>query len=173
MSASPAVADSIHTVIGRIAGTISSTGFPTGERATLRRMTPDQPLPLAFYRFALRYLPPGWDRSLKEQRDWATLVAAIAVMSPSAHRPDQGLGATLGKSGFSEARLERLLQSTGDTRRSLLLRAARFMAAKNMACNWVDGAWFLLTPDANMEARERVIRKIARDFYNTHHESER
>jgi len=165
--------ETMYSIIGRIAGLLASPGFPTADRAVLRRISPDQPLPLTFYRFAVRHLPEGWDLSTARLRDWATIVAGMAIMSPNAHRPDVGLGRALSEAGFSEARLERLLQSADNTRRTLLLRAARFLAAKNQPCNWVDGAWFLLTPDHDTERREEIHRRIARDFYAASIESER
>ena len=85
-------------------------------------------------------------------------------MAPHAHRPDQPFGQVLGEAGYSEARLERLLASSGNTRRLLLLRAARFLAARTLPCNWCDGARLLLTRDP--EKREAVHRGIAKDFYS-------
>ncbi len=172
MSTAPA-ADTMSSTIGRIAGVLASSGFPTADRAALRRISPDQPLPLTFYRFGVRYLPQGWDLSTARLRDWATIVAGIAIMSPNAHRPNLGLGRALAEAGLSEARLERLLQSEGSIRRTLLLRAARFLAAKNQPCDWTDGAWFLLTPEHDIERRERIHRRIARDFYAASAQSER
>lgn len=172
MRTSP-VSDTMYSTIGHIAGVLASPGFPTGDRAALRRMSPEQPLPLTFYRFAIRHIPKEWDRGPKNERDWATVIAGMAIMSPNAHRPDVGFGRALGETGFSEARLERLLQSTGNTRRTLLLRAARFLAAKGKAGNWVDGAWFLLIPDHDLKRREEINRKIARDFYAITEQSER
>lgn len=150
--------------IAQIAGVISGDRFPTGQRAALRRMIPNQPPPLAFYRFALRYLPEQWESGPESSKDWVTLVAGIALMSPNAHRPDKRLGVVLAEAHFSEARLERLLSAEGDTRRILLLRAARFLAAKSSPCNWVDAAHFLLTRDT--DKRENLHRRIARDFYS-------
>lgn len=172
MSTAPTT-DTMSSTIGRIAGVLASSGFPTADRAALRRISPEQPLPLTFYRFGARYLPEGWDLSTTRLKNWATIVAAVAIMSPNAHRPDVRLGRALGEAGFSEARLERLLQSTGNTRRTLLLRAARFLTAKNQPCNWVDGAWFLLIPDHDVERREQLHRRIARDFYAASSDSER
>lgn len=153
--------DGLPQRIARIARIIGSSDFPTGDRAALRRMVPGQPVPMAFYRFALRHLPESWESRLT---DWMTVVAGMAIMHPSIHRPDVGLGAALAEAGYSEARLERLLASEGDTRRSLLLRAARFAGAKGFAFNWTDGAQLLLTTDG--EKRERLHRRIARDFYS-------
>jgi len=152
-------------IVGRIAQALGSAHFPTGERAALRRMVPAQAPPLAFYRFALRYLPEGWDASPGLQKDWITIVAGMALMSPGAHRPDRRLGTALAEAGYSEARLERLLAAEGDIRRTLLLRAARFLAAKGSPCNWVDAAQLLLTRDP--DRREHVHRRIASDFYQS------
>lgn len=165
MNALPAPDFRLPSVIGRIAQVISSDRFPTGDRAALRRMTPGQPLPLVFYRFALQHLPEGWDHSEERVLDWVTLVAGIALMSPNAHRGDRPLGKVLAETGYSEARLERLLAAEGNVRRILLLRAARFLAAKGSPCNWVDAAQLLLTRDP--QKREQVNRRVARDFYQS------
>lgn len=165
MSALPAPDQGLPKVIGQIAHVVCSTGFPTGERAALRRMMSGQPLPLVFYRFALQYLPEGWDCGQDREQDWVTLVAGIALMSPNAHRSDLPLGKALAEAGYSEARLERLLAAEGNIRRVLLLRAARFLAAKGFACNWVDAAQLLLTRDP--QKREQVHKRIARDFYQS------
>ena len=157
MSTSP---DSLARTMAHIAATLGSEHFPTGERAALRRMSPGQPPPLYFYRFALRHLPEGWERN---EPDWGTLTAGIALMAPHAHQPGRGLGTALGEAGYSEGRLERLLQSEGDTRRTLFLRAVRFLAAKAQPFDWSGGAQLLLT--INQEKREAVHRRIARDFY--------
>ena len=51
---------SLSQVIARVAAAIDSDWLSTGDRAALRRMSLDEPPPLVFYRFALRYLPDGW-----------------------------------------------------------------------------------------------------------------
>jgi len=163
-TATPASKTSLASTIGRIAGIIGSDHFATGERAALRRMVPDQPPPLSFYRFALSHLPEGWDRNQNTIRDWMTITAGIAIMSPNAHSLERGFGSALAKAGYSEIRFERLLSSTGNTRRVLVLRAARFLAAKNTPCNWVEGSKLLLTRE---EERETLHRRIAQDFYRS------
>jgi len=152
---------SLASHISRIAGVLASDGFSTADRAALRRMAPGQAPPLAFYRFAIRYLPEGWESNLS---DWTTLLASMAVMAPSIHRPDRGFGKALAEAGYSEARLERLLASEGDTRRSLLIRAARFLASKSASFNWNDCAQMLLVRDA--DKLERLQLRVARDFYS-------
>lgn len=153
----------LSQVIGHIAGILSHDGFPAGERAQLRRMNLDHAPPLAFYRFALRHLPPNWDQGDAVRRNWMTLVAGIALMSPKAHRLERRLGLALAEARFSESRLERLLAATGDTRRVLVLRAARFLAAKNDSCNWVEMAQLVLTQSA--DGIETINRRVAKDFY--------
>lgn len=149
--------------IAHIAGTIGSEHFPTGDRAVLRRMNPSgrSPLPLAFYRFASHHLE-DWHYA---PNDWVAIVAGIAIMSPGAYDPSRSLGKVLAETRYSEARLERLLASEGNTRRTLLLRAARFLATKNMAFNWTDAAQLLLTTEP--EKLERLHRRIAHDFYSS------
>lgn len=154
------VEPSLSSYVGRIARIIDSEGFSTGHRAALRRMNPTQAPPLQFYAFALRNLPENWEWY---EADWMTLVACVALISPNGHRPDRGLGKALAEAGYSEARLERLLDAEGTTRRTLLMRAARFLAAKSSAANWTDGAQLLLV--RNEEQRRRLHRRVAQDFY--------
>lgn len=161
MSVSQTSEQSLAGHIGRIAAVMGNDRFPTGERAVLRRMDPAQPPIPAFYRFALRHLPDGWEQ---HAADWVTLVAGIALMTPNAHRPERGLGRALAEAKYAESRLERLLAADGETRRTLLLRAARFLASKGATCNWANAAQLLLTRD--VEKREQVHRRIARDFYH-------
>jgi CRISPR system Cascade subunit CasB len=160
MSVSQTAELSLNKHIGHIAAVISNKRFPTGERAALRRMSPGQPPPLVFYHFAFNYLPENWEHNMT---DWMTLVAGIALMSPNAHQANRGVGIALAKAGFSEARLERLLMSEGNTRRLLLLRAARFLNAKISPCNWTEFARLLFVK--NEESRDILHRHIARDFY--------
>lgn len=149
--------------VGRIAAVLEHEGFPPAERAALRRMNPEILPPLAWYRFALPHLPEDWDLTEERQKKWMTLVAGIALMSPAAHRPDVSLGQALGESGYSEARLERLLEAEGDTQRVLLLRAARYLAAKSRPFNWTEAALLLFAREENKQ--ESIRRRIARDFY--------
>jgi CRISPR system Cascade subunit CasB len=150
----------LGTIIAHIAGVVGSDGFPTGERAVLRRMDPAHPPPLTFYRFALHHLPDDWEW---EAAGWRTLVTGMAIMAPHIHQPDRGLGRALGEAGYSETRLERLLGADGETRHTLFLRAVRFLAAKGTPFNWLDGARLLLTREA--DKREQLHGRLATDFY--------
>ena len=153
--------ETLWASIARLAGILSGEHFPTGDRAALKRMAPDQPPPLAFYRFAFRELPEGWE---SRRSVWQTLTAGLALSSNhgNPHNRHHPLGRALAEQGYSEARLERLLAAEGDTLNTLLLRAARYLAAKGEAVDWTDAARLLLTAD---EGKERIRRKIAGDYY--------
>ena len=161
MKTEPAPEETLEQKTGKIAGIISSERFPTGERAALRRMVPGYPLPLSFYRFAFSHLPAGWERN---SEDWTTLVAGIALMSPHAFNPGVGFGRALAEAGYSELRLERLLSAENVVRRTLFLRAVRFLSVHAKPFNWGEGARFLLT--RSEDRQDTVNFRIARDFYS-------
>lgn len=163
MGAPPPPDGGLPTAIARVDVGLSNPGYPTGDRAALRRMIPGQPPPLSYYRFAIRILPDGWDRDAATRQNWMTIVAGIALMGPDAHRPDRCLGQVLAEAKYSERRLERLLAAAGDTARTLVLRTARFLAAKSAPCDWVDLARLLLTQQP--DGRDDLALRIARDFY--------
>ena len=150
----------LGAVLARVAAEVGRDTFPTGTRAALRRMRPEHPPPLAFYRFASDLLPGNWEAMLSE---WVTLVAGVALMSPGAHQRSAAMGAVLAQEGYAEARLERLLSAQGATLRTLALRCARFLASRGSPFDWMDMAWLLLARDP--KRRERINRKIAKDFY--------
>ncbi|BBL71646.1 type I-E CRISPR-associated protein Cse2/CasB [Methylogaea oryzae] len=156
-------AATLASSIGHIAATIDAEHFPSGERAALRRLSPDAPPSLAFYRFAFKHLPPDWEA---QRNAWMAIVSGIALMCPRPHRPDRAAGLALAEAGYSEKRLERLLAAEGDTLHTLLLRAVRFLAAKNATCNWVQFARLLLS--TGEEKREAARLAIAREFYRNH-----
>lgn len=160
---SPAVeTPSLQAIIARLAGTLGSEHFPTGDRAALKRMDPDQPPPLAFYRFAFRELPEGWEH---RRSAWQTLTAGMALAGNQGnpHNRDRRLGRVLAEQGYSEARLERLLAASGETLETLLLRAIRYLVAKGETLDWTDCARLLLVGDD--DKRERTRREIAGDYY--------
>ena len=143
-----------------LARTLASDELPLGDRAMLRRMTPFQRPPLAFFRLACRDLPADWEG---QRREWMTLVAGMALMCPSPHRPDRPVGLALAEAGLSESRLERLLAAEGDVLSTILLRTAYLLGANGMAANWVDFAGLLFA--AERDEKENLRLAIARDFY--------
>ena len=154
--------ETLWATIARLARRLSAEHFSTGDRAALKRMPPDQSPPLAFYRFAFRELPEGWEF---QRPAWQALSAGLALSSNhgNPHSPQRPLGRVLAEQGYSEARLERLLAAEGDTLNILLLRAARFLAAKGEAVDWTDAARLLLT--TTDDGKEQIRREIAGDFY--------
>lgn len=154
--------DGLPNVVSQLAAFLGSAGLSNGDRATLRRMQFNQPPPLGFYKLAPNRLPSGWE-SGQTQRSWIVIVSGMCLMYPNIHRPDRPLGLELARAHYAEARLERVLGSVGDTRRTLVLKMVRFMAARHTACDWTDVAGLLLTRDP--EKLEPLHRRIAIHFY--------
>ena len=150
--------NTFNQTVVRIAHVLASDDFPPGDRAKLRRLSASAPPSVAFLRFAFAHLPEGWER---RQELWQTLVAGVALMYPQQHDASRPLGRALAEAGYAEARLERLLAAQDDTRRTLLLRAIRFLRAKNMGCRFSDFAHLLGLGD-NPEAASQ---RIARDYF--------
>ncbi len=148
--------------IARLAGVIGESHYPAGERAALRRWTPDQPVPLAFYRLWLRHIDPDLP-SEAQTTAWMGIVWGLATCGEGCHDLSRPWGQVLAESGFSEGRLERLLSAPQDLRIDLFMSAIRFLAAKGEHFNWVDAALFLLTEDP--DKRERLNRHIATAYY--------
>ncbi|UCF90214.1 MAG: type I-E CRISPR-associated protein Cse2/CasB [Desulfobacterales bacterium] len=147
-----------------LAAVLKAEHFPTGERAALKRMALDGPAPLAFHRFVLRHIDSPW-QSESWTSEWRALICSLAIQRDGGFDPSKPLGQALAEASFSEHRLERLLAATGETLRSLALRAARQLAAKGIATDWRQLAELLFS--RNPEIREAVNRRIARDYYRT------
>jgi CRISPR system Cascade subunit CasB len=158
----PPEATSLVSAIARLAGLIGASHYPNGDRAALRRWTPGQPVPLAFYRLWLRHL--GQEIPSERQIEaWATLAWGIATCGTVCHDPHRPLGRALTECRFAEGRLERLLSAPDDVRLDLFMSAVRFLAAQGERFDWHDAALFLLTTDA--DKRESLHRRIASDYY--------
>ena len=161
---------SLASRIARIASTIGADHFPTGERAALKRMPPNESPGLVFFRFWPRYL--GTDTPPDAQAlDWSVILAGIALMGRSAPQSGRRFGTVLAETRYSEGRLERLLGTEDtDVRRVLFLRAVRFLAAKGEPFDWLGAAAWLLS---TAEKRDEAARRIARDFYSAQSRLER
>lgn len=119
---------------------------------------------------ALWYLLAKYNISAQIENSWATLIQAIAILTPkgtsqsrkSAYDPRMSMGAALFNAEVSELRVARLLATTGNMRLDLLLRLCRRLATTDY--NRFDVrtlAWFILF------GNEETDRKIARDYYRT------
>lgn len=152
----------LASVVASMAGILGQPHYPPGDRAALRRWAPGRPIPLAFYRLWLRHLgdelPPDSRISA-----WMALACGLALAGPESHRKGRPLGQALSESGFSEARLERLLGAPDDLRLDLFLSMVRFLAAKSESFDWTDAAALLLA--SNPDTREQTHRRIAESFY--------
>jgi CRISPR system Cascade subunit CasB len=157
-----ATGSSLGARVAQMAAIIGAEHYPNGERAALRRWSPEQPIPLAFYRLWLRHLgddlPPEFQTPA-----WMTIAWGLATLGKEGHDPRRPLGQALAESQFSEGRIEQLLSAPEDVRLDLFMKAVRFLAAKGERFDWRDGAAFLLTLDN--EQRQRLNHRIAAAFY--------
>lgn len=151
-------------LVPRLAAVIHGEGFPSGERARLKRMGISGPTPLSYHRFLLRHVPERWQGESLALA-WRALITSIARQHQNPHAPSTPLGTALAACDYSELRLESLLAAEGRVLATLVLRATTRLAAKRGSCNWRDVAWLLFARDD--ETRERVNQRIARDYYIT------
>lgn len=156
--------------VEKMAALLASSHYPAGDRAALKRYAPGQSPPLAFYRLWLKHLGDELPPEDKAGR-WALLAWGLALGGPGAHQPRRPLGVALGKAGFSEARLERLLAADADTQLELFAALARFMASKREGFDWAEAARLLLAGAG--EKRESVHRRIATAYYRQLHLQEK
>ncbi|PZP54704.1 MAG: type I-E CRISPR-associated protein Cse2/CasB [Azospira oryzae] len=160
--ASPPAPSTLAATVARLAGVIGSPNYSKGDAAALRRWAPGQPVPLAFYRLWLRHasqdLPPD-----TQIESWMLLVWGLATAGEGGHQPRRPFGQALAESGYSEARLERLLAAPDEVRGELFMSAVRFLTAKGESFDWTEAAAFLLATDT--DACERSHRRIAQAFY--------
>lgn len=157
------------SVIATIAGKIGHKDFPTGDRAALRRLDPENPsygglaVVLRVMRNAGAKIDGIGDDHLAR---WVLLVHAMSLMSAPDRSPHAkgDSGGVLHEAGYSEARLMRLLEARGTTRDGLLIRLARFLAAKNLRIDWT-GLARLVLDDEDGEGAERTRLALARGYY--------
>lgn len=158
----PQISDGLAARVARLAHLLASEHFPGADRAALKRYAPGQAPSLAFYRTWLRHLGEELPRE-EETRAWALMAWGLALMGAHAHRRDRPLGTALAESGYSEARLERLLAADAEARLDLFTSLVRFLASKGEGFDWLDAARLLLTRDP--DRRESAYRRIAAHYY--------
>ena len=165
----PAPPATIPSLVARIAHVFEKR-FSPGERAELRRMSPEDPGCHAFWHIVAQdlepsgLLPGGEHARLESERRWAVVLSGMAVMQgllQTGRKP----GHALAEAGFSEQRLVRLLRARRETLEDALHGVARFLASKGETVDWGPLAQLILHQDG--EYGERVRRAIARDYYGS------
>ena len=157
----------LPATINRIAAALRHAGA-AGDRASLRRLQPNDPSSPAYWRFLDAYvedagfLPAGGERRHDVEVCWAAILAAIAQLA-ELHRPGRALGDALAAADFAELRLVRLLRAREHALLENVRLTARFLAAKGEYVDCTDFARLVLSSGGRNE--ETVRRDIARAFY--------
>lgn len=162
--------------VGQAAGLLGSERLSNGDRAALRRISPDAPFTPALWKVLHRlnqHDAPGWIGQETWERRWATLLMGMAFcVSPSSnlHEYDVPLGEALLNAGWSELRFVRLLRSEGEALEVELRRVAQYLASKSQPANWSDVAYLLFYQTG--DTGEDIRLSIARDYYGARYAEE-
>lgn len=153
--------DALGSLIDDLAKAIA--GMSTGDRAELRRGTPDDPGSPAFWKLAVTHLAPrGFvdlqDASLATLGRWVVILGALAELE-GLHNPRARLGRTLAEAGYSELRLTRLLRAEGNQLLDAVRQAVHFLASKGAEVDVAEVARLVLSNSV------RVRRAIASHYY--------
>lgn len=150
--------------VASVAGTLSHPEFPKGDLAALRRGGPFLVSSPGFWRVLVSRVDEGLRASDEAERTWAVIFQAMAIMAPNIHDPSRSLGTVLaGLSESLEHRFLRLLRCRDEQLEDQVRLMARLLASHRLAVDWVSLARLLLA--TNDEARERIVRRLARDYY--------
>jgi CRISPR system Cascade subunit CasB len=164
-----AAVSSLSSTVGALCGAIRDRLDP-GAVSELRRMTPGAPGGPAYWGLVHGYLEPRGALPMGPAREraeeaWAEILRALAVLR-GLHAPSEALGKVLGANGFADMRLQRLLRASGERLANELRSATHFLAQKGLRVNCTQIARLVLTDDIGRgEAREKVRRTLARDYY--------
>jgi CRISPR system Cascade subunit CasB len=157
------------TAVDAVASAIASGRLGAGELAELRRLSPEDPAPPAFWHALIRLVEPrdpgpaNADRRQAWEHQWAVILAGMAILD---HRPDTSFGQALAETGYAEPRLRRLLRARGTRLWDEVRLGVRFLAAKGAAIRWQDCAGLVLAdPETQPSWAEQVRRHIARDYF--------
>lgn len=158
----------VKAPVERIAALLSQTTYPRGNLAALRRLQPEWPTTAAFWQ-ALAFGGLDIEKlSESDLRRWGTVVQALAVMSPSAHRRGVSVGRAFAEAGIKSGRVETLLAARGPAFRTLLRRLCRQLAGHAQPLDWRPLAELVLWEshsDWREEAAEAHRFAIARAYY--------
>ena len=129
-----------------------------GDLASLRRLDPEQPDAIAFFRIAAKIVPEAGPDRL---RRYARLVQMLAL-KPDALKPGR-LGSELAAAGVSEARVQKLLAARGPALARQLFLVARRLGDDGIL-PYRQLAELVLEPDDSPRADDVRLR-IARDYW--------
>ena len=96
-------------------------------------------------------------------KSWEVILKGMARMFPFHHDKNISLGGALGNSGFSEARVTKLLRSSGYAFFECVRRVSVFLASNGQRVNWTEFAALILS--SNPEQKTEIREKIAVDYY--------
>ena len=166
------------TMAGSIARRITRRDVNTGDMAQLRRLDPERPACSLFWKIMLDYGvtdPSDPDRDDQRlERAWANVVSTIAEGTKVGEKETQGphdekipMGSALATAGYSERRLNALLNAREDQITRLTNQAAKFLHKKGQNYNCNDLARLMLT-NLRSEAQRNADRThAARQFHRT------
>lgn len=164
---------SLGRSVGSAARLLESDALSTGDRAELRRISPDAPFTPALWQTLHRlgqHEAPGWIGQSRWERRWATLLMGMAFCT-GFHDYGTPLGRALARAGWSELRFVRLLRADGETLEAHLRRVAQYLASKNQPANWADVANLLFYQSG--ETAEDIRLSIARSYYGARYAAEK
>lgn len=149
-------ADALHKALGVMSN---------GDRASLRKMRPDDLHQPAFWKLSTGLLasalpPTDAPWRAETERRWAVV---IAVAAGALYSPAMRLGSALTRAGVSEVRLTRLLRARGEQLPDAVRTLAHQITTAAVPFDFADLAWLVLSEGGDDE--ERARQQIARDYY--------
>lgn len=179
---------SLGKSVGQAAGLLGSERLSNGDRAALRRISPEAPFTPALWKVLYRleqHEAPGWfgsgtreERQRMWERRWATLLMGMAFCARPQeadrrkrhlHDYETPLGAALfdaggseTRAGWSELRFVRLLRSSGEALEVEIRRVAQYLASKSQPANWADMARLLFNQPNDLSLTARDIAEKCR-----------
>lgn len=163
----PSPSHATGSAAARLRDSVSS-----GDRAELRRISPDRPFTPALWKLLLdmgQHEAPRWIRQERWERRWATLLMGLAFCA-ELHDYDRRLGSALAEAGYSELRLVRLLRAEGEQLETHIRRLAQYLHSKQQAANWGEVANLLFYQSG--ETAEKVRLGIARSYFAAQYRQE-
>lgn len=170
----PAASERLASVMARLAHAVDHE-LTAGDVAELRRLRPNDPGSVAFWKVLATYLDPaeelprGGDARHAAERNWAAILSGMAVMR-GLHRHGHRPGHALASGGYSELRFVRLLRARDAALLDAVRGVAQFLSSKGEAVDWLQLARLIKQQEG--EGAERLRRDIARDFYGAHQKGE-